>query len=177
MGSNCFGWLISGVYSRQVSYPFMVIQMFDNVFIVFCRRVLTQYLRKQVSTWTVHLSTLLRPFYAPCVLFTFKSLLRLRRFYSISTNIYLFSTPNLKESAILRAVGQKTVIGYCASLFKSLNKVIVLYCIVFSDSRSPYDEDFDREDFMNKSQVSNNYRAGLYIFWLNANWFALKQSY
>lgn len=30
-----------------------------------------QYLRKQVSTWTVHLSTLLRPFYAPCVLFTF----------------------------------------------------------------------------------------------------------
>ena len=29
------------------------------------------YLRKQVSTWTVHLSTLLRPFYAPCVLFTF----------------------------------------------------------------------------------------------------------
>lgn len=36
--------------------------------------------------------------------------------------------------------------------------------VLFSDSRSPYDEDLDREDFMNKTQVSNNYRAALYIF-------------
>ena len=36
--------------------------------------------------------------------------------------------------------------------------------VLFSDSRSPYDEDLEREDFMNTSQVSNNYRAGLYYF-------------
>ena len=48
--------------------------------------------------------------------------------------------------------------------------------VLFSDSRSPYEEDLDREDFMSKSQVSNNYRPGLYIFWQNTNRFVLQQS-
>ena len=76
---------------------------------------------------------------------------------SLRIFIYLFLTPNLNESAILNQM--------------------VATLVLFSDSRSPYDEDLDREDFMNKTQVSNNYRAALYIFWQNTNWFVLKQSY
>lgn len=76
---------------------------------------------------------------------SFKSLLKLRQFYSISTNIYLFIF-NTKLKGI------------------SHTESNVATLVLFSDSRSPYDEDLDREDFMNKSQVSNNYRAALYIF-------------
>lgn len=76
---------------------------------------------------------------------SFKSLLKLRRFYSISTNIYLFIF-NTKLKGI------------------SHTESNVATLVLFSDSRSPYDEDLDREDFMNKTQVSNNYRAALYIF-------------
>lgn len=84
--------------------------------------------------------------------------LSLVQFYSISTNIYLFIF-NTKLKGI------------------SHTESNVATLVLFSDSRSPYDEDLDREDFMNKSQVSNNYRAALYIFWQNTNWFVLKQSY